>query len=157
MAEDVTKLDPSVNEIGETSFLKSTLFPAVVILVVILGGIATGWVFSGKKITGVQGGSIGKISTAPGSEVVSGGKEFGSKDKDTFKNNAQGTLEKGGIEGEGTYHLVRDGGPSQYVYLTSSVVDLEALEGQKIEVWGETMGAKKAGWLMDVGRVKILE
>jgi hypothetical protein len=29
--------------------------------------------------------------------------------------------------------------------------------GHKITVWGETFSAQKAGWLMDVGRVQIIE
>ena len=65
-------------------------------------------------------------------------------------------LKKGGIEGEGAYHLERSGGPSQNVYLTSSVLDLSQLVGRKIKVWGETNSAQKAGWLMDVGRAQII-
>ena len=29
--------------------------------------------------------------------------------------------------------------------------------GARVQVWGQTMGAKKAGWLIDVGRLKVLE
>ena len=85
------------------------------------------------------------------------GQVFGSNDEKTFRDHAMGILKRGGIDGEGSHHLVRPGGPSRNVYLTSSVVDLDLFEGAKVEVWGETFGAKKAGWLMDVGRVKVLE
>jgi len=34
---------------------------------------------------------------------------------------------------------------------------LDQFVGRKIQIWGETYKAQKAGWLMDVGRVKILE
>ena len=61
------------------------------------------------------------------------------------------------VNGEGTHKLIRDGGPSQTVYLISSVIDMSEFVGKKVQVWGETIDAQKAGWLMDVGRVKILE
>ena len=159
MPEDTIKFEeakqPSKGSDNNSSFLTGVLVPAVVILVVILGGVGTGW-FLSDKTDGLAGVGT-NISAAPGTDVVSGGKEFGLKDEGTFRDDAEGILEEGGIEGEGTHHLVRDGGPSKYVYLTSSVVDLSELEGKKVQVWGETFGAKKAGWLMDVGRVKILD
>jgi len=74
-----------------------------------------------------------------------------------FKDSAEGVLEKGGIDGEGTHHLVREGGPSQTAYLTSSVLDLDLFVGKKIKVEGETFAAQKAGWLMDVGLVTPLK
>ena len=68
-----------------------------------------------------------------------------------------GTLKEGGIQGEGQFHLVRPGGVSQNVYLTSSSVDLSKFVGKKIKVWGETEKAQYAGWLMDAGRVEVIE
>lgn len=140
------------NTSGNSSLLKSTLVPALVVLLVIVGGIGTGWTVSKGDILGAN-----QENVAPGAEISSGGKEVGIDDSKTFRDSAQGTLEEGGIDGEGTHKLVRDGGPSQTVYLTSSVVDLDQFAGKRIEVWGETLGSKKAGWLMDVGRVKVLE
>src|SRR5690606_34753788 len=81
---------------------------------------------------------------------------IGTKDN-TFKDSAEGVLVKGGIDGEGSHHLMRPGGPAQNVYLTSSVLDLDELENHKVKVWGETFAAQKAGWLMDVGRVEVVE
>lgn len=145
--------DPSVNQSSNTSFAKSVLLPSLLILVIALGGLGTGW-FLAK---GGTKGQVQGVTTAPGAEVKSGGREVGIKDDKTFRDNAEGTLEDGGIDGEGTHHLTRDGGPSQTAYLMSSVVDLDQFVGKKVQVWGETLGAKKAGWLMDVGRVKELE
>ena len=76
--------------------------------------------------------------------------------KKTFKDIAEGILKGGGINGEGQFHLVRPGGESQNVYLTSSAVDLSKFIARKIKVWGETQTAQHAGWLMDVGRVEVL-
>ena len=75
----------------------------------------------------------------------------------TFKDTTTGTLKNGGINGEGQYHLVRPGGDSQNVYLTSSSVDLSKFIDRKIKVWGQTQTAQYAGWLMDVGRVEVVE
>lgn len=138
----------------QTNFLKGVLVPAVILLVLIVAGVASGWYLSGNKIGGI---GLKSENAAPGADVSFGGKEVGLDDTKTFRDSATGKLEEGGIDGEGTHHLTRDGGPSQNVYLTSSVVDLSEFVGSKVEVWGETFGAKKAGWLMDVGKIKILD
>jgi hypothetical protein len=61
------------------------------------------------------------------------------------------------MDGEGQFHLVRPGGDSQNVYLTSSTVDLSEFIGRKVTIWGQTQKAQKVGWLMDVGGVKVLD
>lgn len=129
------------------------LKPLLIVLGIVLLGTITGYLLSGRG-----GGGIGLSSPsqlAPGTSLK--GKEFGSKDKSAFPDTAVGVLEKGGIDGEGTHKLIREGGESQTAYLTSSLVDLDSLVGKKVEVWGETFKAQKAGWLMDVGYVKVLE
>jgi len=135
------------------NFVQEVLLPALVILVVILAGAGTGWVLSKRKTGGV---SKDGVTAAPGAKIGEGGKEVGIAQKN-FRDTAEGVLEQGGIDGEGSHHLVREGGESQNVYLTSSVVDLGQFVGKKVQVWGETFAAEKAGWLMDVGRVKVLE
>lgn len=84
-------------------------------------------------------------------------KTAGIADKKTFKDKAEGILKEGGLDGEGNFHLERPGGESQNVYLTSTTVDLSQYTGKKIRVWGETFQAEKAGWLMDVGLVEVLQ
>lgn len=132
---------------SEASPLKTIL---VFVLMAALG-IGTGFVIA--YFTHQSGG---KGLPLPSSEQTTKGQTFGSDDTRTFKDTADGTLEEGGIEGEGQYHLVRPGGDSQNVYLTSSSLDLSQFVGKKIKVWGETQEAQTAGWLMDVGRVEIL-
>jgi len=114
---------------------------------VVLLGVGTGWLISAKSGSGVK--------NAPG--VKTGVKEAGIADEATFKDSAEGVLEEGGIKGEGTHHLIRPGGESQSVYLTSTVIDLQSFVGKKVQVWGQTITARKAGWLMDVGKVKVIE
>ena len=121
---------------------------------VVIAGVITGYFLS-------QGGSpLGGTTTSnsgSSASTVSKGTIVGSSDLSTFKDTATGVLTKGGIDGEGQYHLVRPGGDSQNVYLTSSIVDLSQFIGKKVKVNGQTQTAQKAGWLMDVGRVEVLE
>lgn len=114
---------------------------------VVLVGVLVGWLVTGR--------GKGSSTVAPGAKSTE--KEAGLADEKTFRDSAEGTLEAGGVNGEGTHHLVRNGGPSQNVYLTSTVIDLESFIGKKVQVWGETISARKAGWLMDVGKVKVIE
>ena len=129
--------------------------PLIVVgMLVVVAGTGTGWVLAGKpgRATGVLGNDS---QTAPGAKMTE--TEAGVKDEKTFRDSAVGTLEVDGIDGEGTHHLVREGGEDQYVYLTSTVIDLESFVGKKVEIWGETISARSAGWLMDVGKVKVVE
>jgi hypothetical protein len=131
---------------------KKTVFYALASLAVILLGVGTGWALSGTKTTGSESPTS---AGAPGAET--GAKEAGIADEATFRDSAEGILEDGGIDGEGTHHLVREGGPSKYVYLTSTVIDLEAFVGKTVTIWGETISAQTAGWLMDVGKIRVIE
>lgn len=136
--------------VSSYSFLSSKLIIALV--VVILLGVGTGYIFS--KVGSTNNTAVTKESIT----ISSDSKEVvGSADTKTFKDTATGTLKAGGIDGEGAYHLVRPGGDSQNVYLTSSIVDLSTYIGRKVKVWGQTQKAEKAGWLMDAGRVEILK
>lgn len=103
-----------------------------------------------KEVTGIEAGT-GKISDGS----VSKGDVFGDASKEGDE--AEGVLEKGGINGEGSHRLLRPGGVGRTVYLTSSVVDLDQLVGHKVKVWGDTFAAQSAGWLMDVVTVEVVE
>jgi len=135
-----------VKEFPKRSF-KGTVVMALAAFLVVLGGVGTGYFLSGRSL----GGSTKEV--APGAEASA--TEAGLSDESTFRDSAEGTLESGGVDGEGTHHLVREGGESQYVYLTSTVIDLESFVGKKVTVWGETISARTAGWLMDVGKIKV--
>ncbi len=126
----------------------NTIIIGVYIVLLVLGA-GTGYLLSGG-MTGIStsGQAGGMINTKT---VV------GSTDTQTFKDSAEGTIEKGGVNGEGTHKLIREGGPSQTAFLISSVVDLDTYAGKKVRVWGQTMAAKKAQWLMDVGKIEMLE
>ncbi|MEN9407802.1 MAG: hypothetical protein RLZZ455_1018 [Candidatus Parcubacteria bacterium] len=131
----------------------STMKIIVILLIVSLLGVGTGFLISK---TGVGAGILPGGATATTAGGIQKGKIYGSNDTKTFKDVAEGVLKEGGVEGEGQFHLVRPGGESQNVYLTSSLVDLSEFKGKKVKVWGQTMAAQTAGWLMDVGRVQVL-
>lgn len=133
----------------KTSQAKQKLMVALVVLVIVGAGALTGYFMANRSTL------VGVADRGPGTEKR--GSEVGSTDTQTFKDAATGVLEKGGVDGEGTHKLIREGGPSQTAYLTSSVINLDQFIGKKVQVWGETFAGQKAGWLMDVGRVKILE
>lgn len=129
-------------------------FPLILFLTgIILLGVTSGYLLSknGGKIGPVD---VGKVANGGSVQV---GKTYGSTDTQTYKDTAEGIVKEGGVEGEGQYHLVRPGGESQNVYMTSSNVDLSQFIDRKVKVWGATQKAQKVGWLMDVGRVEVLE
>ncbi len=164
---DVEQVQPSVDntpgpipEGGHTMNQSSTLariFLPVAIFA-ILAGVGTGYLLSTKLSFPLkQSATQSKTGQAPTAQSIKAGDTFGSKDASTFKDSAEGVLLVGGVNGEGSYHIVREGGESQNVYLTSSVIDLGLFVNHKVAVRGETFKAQKAGWLMDVGQVKVLE
>ncbi len=122
---------------------------AISAFVIIIAGMLTGYTLSVKLNTK-------NVSGINGKNAASSGQTVGVKDQKAYKDSAEGELQEGGINGEGTHKLVRPGGPSQTVYLTSSNLDLNQFIGKKVRVWGETFSAQKAGWLMDVGKVETL-
>lgn len=141
-----------VRKIDTSSNLKKNIVLGLISVFVVLAGIGAGYLFSGvgKNVGSANGNTSGK-------SVVATENEAGAKDESKFSTTTDGVLEEGGIGGEGNYHLVRGSGPSQYAYLTSSAVDLEPFLGKKVQIWGETMSGKKAGWLIDVGKIKVME
>jgi len=116
---------------------------------VIALGTASGWgIYSVTNRTPKQlKSAVNGIATA--------GETYGVDDTKAFTDSAEGELADGGIDGEGSHHLIREGGESQFVYLTSSVINLDQFIGRQVKVWGQTFEAQKAGWLMDVGRLEV--
>ncbi|PJC28217.1 hypothetical protein CO054_01295 [Candidatus Shapirobacteria bacterium CG_4_9_14_0_2_um_filter_39_11] len=137
--------------------LKEILLPAGIILVIILAGGITGWFLANRG--GLPVGPTQIKQLTGGAELIQGPKEVGIKDVETFRDTAEGKIEVNENSNipEGSHKLIRPGGASQTAYLTSSVVDLNQFLGKCVQVWGETFAAQKVGWLMDVGRVKILD
>ena len=139
--------------------VKKTKIAPILIIVGIIAGLGTGFYVAKQKLLLASGAtSLSSGTLALNSSTnVKVGDTFGSADEKTFRDQAEGILMAGGIDGEGSHHIERGANKSQWVYVTSSVVDLDLLVGDKVMVWGETNQGKKAGWLMDVGKLKVLE
>lgn len=136
---------------------KKWLKPAGLIGLILAAGILSG--FGLFKVRAGVGSSEGEPKASPTASKakVEVGKTYGKSDDLIFSDEAEGVLAEGGLDGEGSHHLVRTNGSTNKVYLTSSVLDLSDFVGFKIRVWGETFAAQKAGWLMDVGKIRVLE
>lgn len=127
-------------------------------IIAIVAGIGTG--FGLNKLTAK--GEV--VSTGPKSsdlqqvadDNLAVGDTFGIRDDDTFKDSAEGYLIDAEIDDEGSHKLLRPGGVSQTVFLTSSSTDLDKFIGMEIKIKGETFKGQKVGWLMDVGQVEVL-
>ena len=140
---------------GEGFKMKKNLIPALIIVALILAGGVTGYFLAnqgmsvGQKITELTGGVA----------LVQGPQEMGIEDESLFPDTAQGRIKVNESDEitEGSHKLIRPGGESQTAYLTSSVLDLNQFLGKCVQIWGETFEAQKAGWFMDVGRIKVLD
>lgn len=164
--QSITETQPVTNTqalYGDASMETKQSSPMMipVILIALVLGVGTGYLLF------TNSGSIGTTKTKPivqqtqdGAAIapkIEVGKVYGSPDSSTFKDSAEGVLLLGGVNGEGSYHIVREGGESQNVYLTSSALDLAPFIDAHVIVKGETFKAQRAGWLMDVGQVKVVQ
>ena len=139
---------------GSDSTSKSPIFSMKVIIILIIAaifGVGTGYAIAGGGEKPISGEDVKSKSQ------IEKGEKYGASNASAFKDEAEGVLKEGGLDGEGEYHLERPGGESQHVYVTSSTVDLSLFLDRKIKVRGQTFEAQKAGWLMDVGQVEVLE
>ena len=135
---------------------QSNIITVILFVIAVGAGIFTGAYFKTNKTIAKSGSTdISNIQSAVPTAGVKVGDVYGSADEKGFKDKATGVIDKGGLNGEGTHKLVRPGGVSQTVYLTSSVIDLDQLVGDQVTIWGETFKGQKVGWLMDVGRAKV--
>jgi hypothetical protein len=145
------KIVRSIDEQYQTEGKVMKKIVAGVYILLIVFGIGTGYLLSKSTVSGTKSSNTSATTTTPNGKIV------GINDTQTFKDSAEGTLKKGGMDGEGTHQLIRDGGPSQTVYLISSAVDLDQYVGKKVKVWGQTQAAQKVAWLMDVGKIQVSE
>lgn len=128
----------------------------IVTLVIAVGaGLITGYLAKRQFASSSEVGTESPATQRVAGNNVKAGDVFGSN-SEAFKDVAEGILQLGGVDGEGSHKLLRPGGDSQTVYLTSSVTDLDKLVGMQVKVWGETYQGQLAGWLMDVGKVEVI-
>lgn len=148
---------PLVHELNtESTTVGMNKNVVIALALFVLLGIGSGFVVSNAISPRVSSSPDSSDSITANGVTVNKGDVIGSE-ADDFKDNAEGLLREGGIDGEGAFHLERPGGESQTVYLTSSVLDLTPFVGRTVKVWGQTQAARSAGWLMDVGRLQVLD
>ena len=123
----------------------------IILLVSAALGIGSGIILGTK-----QSPTSSKVAT-----ILNTQPKTAQQDNKTFRDFAEGKIQvkptpKNPSEySEGTHLLQRDNGYP--VALTSSVVDLSQYEGKNVKVFGETQKALKEGWLMDVGKVEVIQ
>lgn len=139
---------------GSRMSTKSIGLLVVVSMGIVLSGTLTG--FIGARAFRPQPTIIADTTNVE-PETIAVGSVFGSADEKTFQDDAEGVILIGGFEGEGSHRLLRPGGSNQTVYLTSSVIDLNLFSNHRVKINGQTFAGQKTSWLMDVGRVEVLE
>lgn len=158
---DIPNLSTQPAPVNSTVSSKLSI-PIIVIIVFV--ALAVGFWLS--RVTSGSNTSVANSSSNNSSQLVQStdnlsadkvevGKVYGSTDS-KFSDSATGVVQKGGINGEGTHTLVREG-VNQNAALTSSVVDLDLFVGKKVDIKGQTNSSRKAGWLLDVGNIKIVQ
>lgn len=134
---------------------KSVAINLIASVIVVAAGIGSGWGLS--QVVAKRTTPSTEPTQVTDAKTVKVGDVYGAQELNGFRDSAEGVLLKGGLDGEGSHRLLRPGGKTQTVYLTSSVIDLDPLINHKVKVWGDTFAAQKANWLMDVGRVEVIE
>lgn len=146
-----SKLHPILRAIPPRSSL-AKFVPALVVLVILAAGLGTGLVISSRQ----KSASLSSSQVA-GEDLP---EEVRESFAQTFRDEAEGVIEKNDDldkYAQGPWKLIRPGGESQTAYLTSSVFDLDEYIGKKVKVYGESFSSGQVGWLMDVGKVEVLE
>ncbi len=165
MSEVIKKVEDKIEKIEKSELVKDfssgldqvkkdpkKRLKLIIFSLVVVGlGVGTGYLLSR------QGGGPTPVARDIAEEEIKAGTTVGIADEKTFKDSAEGKLIAGGLDGEGSHYLERPGGETQNVYLTSSIVDLDKFVDRKVKVWGETFAAQQAGWLMDVGKLQVME
>jgi hypothetical protein len=153
-AQKTKKDDSLMHDFAESSPKPAFSMKLVAVLLVIaLLGIGTGFGFA--KMNAGERGISGEELTKDTEIKV--GERYGDGDTKTFKDNAEGVIKEGGIDGEGQFTLIQSNNPDNPAALTSSTVDLSLFIDRKVKIWGQTFEAEKAGWLLDVGQLEVLE
>ncbi|MDD4026854.1 MAG: hypothetical protein PHO75_01530 [Candidatus Shapirobacteria bacterium] len=144
----------------ETQKNSKIIFFIIIILAIVSGFWASRfWPINNSKnsvLTNLTQGNVASADSIKSTSDLVVGQSYGDTGK-TFTDSATGIVVAGGINGEGTHTLQREGGKTQNAALTSSTADLDLFVGKKVEIKGETNSSTKAGWFLDVGIIKILE
>ncbi len=145
-------LEPVMKKFPEQNN-KAGMMVVGMFLVVVLLGIGTGYTFAKRGANSASNNAGTGVTT---SNSVASETEAGINDEKAFPDTAEGVIKEGGISGEGTHRLERGLGANKDVSLSSTVINLQNFVDKKVEVRGQTISGK-SGWLMDVGKVKVIQ
>lgn len=148
-----SKLTSLLRKVPQRANLPTKFLPLFIIFVVVAAGIFSGLVLSSRSKSTKE-----NLQKAALSEENLTGEQKQSFNQ-TFRDQAEGVIEKNDdfdTYAQGPWKLIRPGGESQTAYLTSSVMDLDEYIGKKVKVYGETFGSGQVAWLMDVGKVEVV-
>jgi hypothetical protein len=155
-----TQIPVSTPVIHQKPKSPKTVYFIIIVLAIALGFWTSRFFPSSKSgsniIDTITQNNVTPVSSLKNSNDLVVGQFYGDTGK-TFTDTATGIIIKGGINGEGTHTLQREGGKTQNAALTSSIVDLDFFLDKKVEIKGETNSSTKAGWFLDVGIIKVLE
>lgn len=151
--EPVANLSTSNNNLESNKKFMNKIFFGFLAILVIFAGIGSGYFLSNRASAKNGGVKISSKSEAVVTEKEAEAPNFDEENSDS----AEGVLNIGSIQGEGTHYLDRGAGEQKYVYLTSTVINLKNYVGKKVQVWGNTLAATNAPWLMDVQKIKVIE
>lgn len=140
----------------EMPIRKSVNYVAVLVIILSSLVLGAGSGYAARQVGGATGNPT-STTQADNKTVVISENEAGVDNSEAFPDSAVGVLMEGGKDGEGTHYLDRGMGADKYVYLTSTVINMQKFVGKNVEVRGQTLSARKAGWLMDVGRIKVVQ
>lgn len=155
--DDSANAEKLIHQLDKPSSNGKPLLIIVFAFIIVGAGIFTGYRLSRGQ--GKIASDLESRKLTGEAELIATDEEVGIKDESVFSDEADGRIEVNdfSVSQEGTHILVRSGGASQTAYLSSTVVDLDQFVGKCVHVWGETSSAKTAGWLMDVGRIRLLD
>lgn len=150
--------EPLVKQMDAQEGTKKPILMILLAALVILLGVGSGYLLVMTVATPKPSKTR---ATLPGEKgKVKKGQTFGIDNPEVYRDQATGVLKRNdkSFTDEGSHVLIRDENrPNQNAYLTSTVLDLDLFVDREVEVWGETFAAQKAGWLMDVGKVKVIK
>jgi len=165
---DIPNLAPKNTESNPQSLLQTqskipiSLFAIVIVLALTSGFWLSRIIPSTSSSTASNSETTSKSDLAESTDDISttdqlkAGVLYGNTAA-LFSDSAIGVVQEGGLNGEGTHTLDREGGSDQTAVMTSSTVDLDLFVGKKVEVKGQTNNSTKVSWFMDVGSIKIIE
>lgn len=150
-------INQPVRSLKVTESTPKYIYPLIIVIAVIAGfGISRLFPSQSEDISQQDSLVTNQAAQVVEGQEVKAGVLYGNTSK-TFADSATGIIKSGGVKGEGTHTLDREGGADQDAALTSSIIDLDLFVDKKVEVKGETNASNKAGWLLDVGSIKIIE